>query len=81
MLLICVLVFSWWKGIFTNLCGTRILIIGRGDFFVTIQVAHNVSLLGVIVGERVVLNELGGGYRMCYWGCRRITRSLSWVSM
>ena len=33
----------------------------RGRFFVTMQVAHNASLLGVIVGEKVVLNELGRG--------------------
>lgn len=33
----------------------------RGRFFVTIQVAHNASLLGAIVGERSVLNELGCG--------------------
>lgn len=31
----------------------------RGKFFVTMQVAHNKSLLGVIVGETVVLNEAG----------------------
>ena len=34
---------------------------GRGRFFVTIQVAHNKPLLGAIVGERCVLNELGKG--------------------
>lgn len=33
----------------------------RGRFFVTIQVAHNKSLLGAIVGENSVLNELGEG--------------------
>ncbi|MBQ2379931.1 MAG: transposase [Akkermansia sp.] len=33
----------------------------RGRFFVTMQVAHNTSLLGVIVGEKVVLNELERG--------------------
>ena len=31
----------------------------KGQFFVTIQVAHNKSVLGAIVGERVILNELG----------------------
>ena len=31
----------------------------HGHFFVTFQVAHNMSLLGVILGERCVLNELG----------------------
>ena len=31
----------------------------HGRFFVTFQVAHNMSLLGVILGERCVLNELG----------------------
>ena len=31
----------------------------KGRFFVTIQIAHNASLLGTIVGERTVLNELG----------------------
>lgn len=31
----------------------------KGRFFVTIQVAHNKSVLGAIAGERVVLNELG----------------------
>ena len=31
----------------------------KGQFFVTIQVAHNKSVLGAIAGERVILNELG----------------------
>jgi len=31
----------------------------HGWFFVTIQVAHNKSVFGAIVGERCVLNELG----------------------
>lgn len=31
----------------------------KGRFFVTVQVAHNASLLGAIVGERSVLNKLG----------------------
>lgn len=35
----------------------------HGRFFVTIQVAHNKCLLGAIVGERCVLNELGQGVR------------------
>lgn len=35
----------------------------HGRFFVTIQVAHNKSLLGAIVGERSVLNELGEGVK------------------
>ena len=30
-----------------------------GWFFVTSQVAHNKSIFGAIVGEKVVLNELG----------------------
>lgn len=34
---------------------------GHGRYFVTIQVAHNKSILGAIVGERSVLNELGKG--------------------
>lgn len=33
----------------------------NGRFFVTMQVARNVSLLGAIVGEKSVLNELGRG--------------------
>ena len=36
---------------------------GQGRFFVTFQVAHNASLLGAIVGERCVLNELGQGVK------------------
>lgn len=32
---------------------------GKGRFFVTIQVAHNMSVLGAIVGDKSVLNELG----------------------
>lgn len=32
---------------------------GHGRYFVTIQVAHNKSILGAIVGGRSVLNELG----------------------
>ena len=35
----------------------------HGRFFVTIQVEHNKSLLGAIVGERSVLNELGEGVK------------------
>lgn len=35
----------------------------HGRFFVTVQVAHNKSLLGAIVGERSVLNELGEGVK------------------
>ena len=35
----------------------------HGRFFVTVQVAHNKCLLGAIVGERCVLNELGQGVR------------------
>lgn len=31
----------------------------RGQFFVTMQVEHNASLLGVIVGGKSILNELG----------------------
>ena len=31
----------------------------KGQFFVTIQVANNKSVLGAIAGERVILNELG----------------------
>lgn len=33
----------------------------HGRFFVTIQIAHNKSVLGAIVGETCVLNELGQG--------------------
>ena len=35
----------------------------HGRFFVTIQVEHNKLLLGAIVGERSVLNELGEGVK------------------
>ncbi len=35
----------------------------HGRFFVTVQVAHNKCLLGAIVGEKCVLNELGQGVR------------------
>ena len=35
----------------------------HGRFFVTIQVEHNKSLLGAIVGDRSVLNELGEGVK------------------
>lgn len=31
----------------------------HGRFFVTIQIAHNKSVLGAIVGEKSILNELG----------------------
>lgn len=35
----------------------------RGRFYVTMQVEHNCSILGTIVGEQCVLNELGSGVR------------------
>ena len=34
-----------------------------GRFFVTMQVEHNRSILGTIVGERCVLNEMGNAVR------------------
>ncbi len=41
---------------------------GKGRFFVTIQVAHNMSVPGAIAGEKSVLNELGEGVRQTLEG-------------
>ena len=35
----------------------------KGRFFVTMQVEHNRSILGTIVGERCILNEMGNAVR------------------
>lgn len=35
----------------------------RGWFFITVQVAHNKSVFGAVVGEKCELNELGQAVR------------------
>ena len=50
----------------------------HGRFFVTIQVEHNKSLLGAIVGERSVLNELGEGVKAVLEGLPQKYAELEW---
>ncbi len=49
------------NGLFHKSLRNKNIDYGHGRYFVTIQVAHNKSILGAIVGGRCVLNELGKG--------------------